>query len=75
MVPERKHQPKSTYYYRLRKIRESLCEQIPVSVTKIAGNTQANKRDIRIVRGELQIEVSSDIASEKLVAIIGALKC
>ena len=65
----------STYYYRLRKIRESLCEQIPVPVTEIAGNTQASDRDIRIVCGELQIEVSSDIPSEKLVAIIGALKC
>ena len=65
----------STYYYRLRKIRESLCEQIPVPVTKIAENVQASDRDIRIVCGELQIEVSSDIPSEQLVAIIGALKC
>ena len=65
----------STYYYRLRRIRESLCEQIPVPITEIAGNTQTSNHDIRIVCGELQIEASSDIPSEKLVAIIGALKC
>ena len=65
----------STYYYRLRKIRESLCGQIPVPITEIAGNTQTSNHDIRIVCRELQIEASSDIPSEKLVAIIGALKC
>ena len=54
----------SAYYYRLRKIRESLCEQIPVPVT-----------EIRIVSGDLKVEISSDVPSEKIAAIIGALKC
>ena len=65
----------SAYYYRLRKIRESLCEQIPVPVTEITGNTETDQAAIRIVSGDLKVEISSDVPSEKIAAIIGALKC
>ncbi len=65
----------SAYYYRLRKIRESLCEQIPVPVTEITGNTETDQTAIRIVSGDLKVEISSDVPSEKIAAIIGALKC
>ena len=65
----------STYYHRLRKIRESLCEQIPVPVTEITGNTETDQAAIRIVSGDLKVEISSDVPSEKIAAIIGALKC
>ena len=30
---------------------------------------------IRIVTGDLKVEISSDVPSEKIAAIIGALKC
>ena len=65
----------STYYYRLRKIRESLCEQIPVPVNEITEKTETDHAAIRIVSGDLKVELSSDVPSEKIAAIIGALKC
>ena len=65
----------SAYYYRLRKIRESLCEQIPVPVTEITEDTETDRAAIRIVSGDLKVEISSDVPSEKIAAIIGALKC
>ena len=65
----------SAYYYRLRKIRESLCEQIPVPVTEITEKTGTDHAAIRIVSGDLKVEMSSDVPSEKITAIIGALKC
>ena len=64
----------NAYYYRLRKIRESLCDQIPVPVTEIAEKTETEAA-IRIVSGDLKVEISSDVPSEKIAAIIGALKC
>lgn len=65
----------SAYYYRLRKIRESLCEQIPVPVNEITEKTETDHAAIRIVTGDLKVEISSDVPSEKIAAIIGALKC
>ena len=65
----------STYYYRMRKIRESLCEQIPVPVNEITEKTETDHAAIRIVSGDLKVEMSSDVPSEKIAAIIGALKC
>lgn len=65
----------STYYYRLRKIRESLCEQIPVPVNEITEKIETDHAAIRIVSGDLKVEMSSDVPSEKIAAIIGALKC
>lgn len=65
----------SSYYYRLRKIRENLCKQIPVQVTEIKENTETDHAAIRIVSGDLKVEISTDVSSEKIAAIIGALKC
>ena len=65
----------STYYYRLRKIRENLCKQIPVPVTEIKEYTETDHAAIRIVSGDLKVEISTDVPSEKIAAIIGALKC
>ena len=65
----------SAYYYRLRRIRESLCEQIPVPVTEVTEKTKTDHAAIRIVSGDLKVEISSDVPSEKIAAIIGVLKC
>ena len=65
----------SAYYYRLRKIRENLCKQIPVPVTEIKENTETDHTAIRIVSGDLKVEISTDVPSEKIASIIGALKC
>ena len=65
----------NTYYYRLRKIRENLCKQIPVPVTEIKEKTETDHAAIRIVSGDLKVEISTDVPSEKIAVIIGALKC
>ena len=65
----------SAYYYRLRRIRENLCEQIPVAVTEITKKTETDSAAIRIISDDLKVEISSDVPSEKIAAIIGALKC
>ena len=65
----------STYYYRLRRIRENLCEQIPVPITEVTDKTETDHTAIRIVSGDLKVEISTDVPSEKIAAIIGALKC
>ena len=65
----------STYYYRLRRIRENLCEQIPVAVTEITEKTETDSAAIRITSDDLKVEISSEVPSEKIAAIIGALKC
>lgn len=38
----------SAYYHRLHKIRENLCEHIPVSVTEITENAQRKHSEIRL---------------------------
>ena len=65
----------NTYYYRLRKIKESLCEQIPVAVTEITEKTETDSAAIMIISDDLKVEISSEVPSEKIAAIIGALKC
>ncbi len=65
----------SAYYYRLRKIRENLCKQISFPVTEITENIETDHASIRIVSEEMKIGISSDVPSEKIAAIIGALKC
>lgn len=65
----------SAYYYRLRKLREKLCEQIAVPVTEITEKAETDHAAIRIVSGDVKVEIASDVSSEKIAAIIGALKC
>ena len=36
---------------------------------------EADHTAIRIVSGDLKVEISSNVPSEKIAAIIGALKC
>ena len=52
-----------------------MCEQIPVPVTEMTENTQKGHAAIRIESEDLKIEISPDVPSEKIAAIIGALKC
>ena len=72
----RENLSKSAYYYRLRKIRESICEQIPVPVTAIeAAKERADNAAIKITCSEMRIDVCGDSPADKLTAIIKALKC
>ncbi len=72
---EQEHISHSTYYYRLRKVRESLCEQIPVPVMEIAEQNQTESSAIRIVSGNVSVEMTADVPAEIITAVIGALKC
>ena len=69
---------RSVYYYRLRKVREHMCTQIPVPIAEILPpKSDACKADPTVIIscGNLKIEIGSDAPSDMITAIIGALKC
>ena len=72
---EQEHISHSTYYYRLWKVRESLCEQIPVPVMEIAEEKKTETTTIKIVSGNVSVEMTADVPAEIITAVIGALKC
>ena len=72
---EREQISKSAYYDRLRKAREKLCEQVAVPVADIPVCFAAAPPSIRIVGGDLSIEISQDVPAEIVAAIIRELKC
>ena len=61
-----------TYYYHLRKLREKLCEQIPVQVTTFTG-----RRDpvITLSASGIRVEISADAPALCIEAVINSLKC
>ena len=65
-----------TYYYRLRKVRERLCEVkethqiVPVSVPKLKIESR-----IIIEAAGVRAEVCGDVSPELLRTLIGSLKC
>ena len=72
---EQEHINHSTYYYRLRKVREGICEQIPVQVAKITENTESELSAIRITNGNISIEMVADVPTNTVTAVIRELKC
>ena len=72
---EREQISKSAYYYRLRKVREKLCEQVAVPVADIPVCSVAAAPSIRIVGGDLSIEISPNVPAETVAVIIRELKC
>lgn len=58
-----------TYYYHLRKLREKVCEQIPVAVAVKA----ASGVTVRI--GEATADIADGTSAETIAAVIHALKC
>ena len=66
---------KSAYYYRLRKVREKLCEQVAVPVANISVCSAAAAPSIKIFGGDLSIELSQDVPAETVAVIIRELKC
>ena len=61
-----------TYYYHLRKLREKLCEQIPVAVTEVPENTDSV---ITVSSGSIRVEIRASAPAEGIEAVIRALKC
>ena len=66
-----------TYYYRLRKVREALCEdthdlvQIPIN----SANTGSVTSSIKINAGNLNVELPDTIPAATLRSVIEVLKC
>lgn len=64
---------KSVYYYRLRKVRESICEQIAVPIAEISAAKKGNVMTISC--GEMTVEIGNTASAEVIAAVIRALKC
>ena len=66
-----------TYYYRLRKVREALCEdahdivQIPLNTS----NSAVAASSIKINMGNLNVELPDTIPAATLRSVIEVLKC
>ena len=66
-----------TYYYRLRKVREALCEdthdivQIPINSVNAVSVTSS----IKINAGNLNVELPDTIPAATLRSVIEVLKC
>ena len=64
-----------TYYYRLRRVREFLCEEHR-DIVPIACDIPAPvSSDIKIQSGNMNITMPCSISPEMLSAVIEALKC
>ena len=71
---------RNTYYYRLRRVREQLCELtshmseeqcvVPIGTT-VRGSSESK---IEISRGELQVSFTGSVSSEALKTVIEALQ-
>ena len=66
---------KSVYYYHLRKVRQSYCEQIPVAVADLSESITQTDQSVSISSGKIKVEINGSISGDMLSAIIGALKC
>ena len=64
-----------TYYYHLRKLREQVCEQIPVPVqVSTEKPAAAFAVTIRDASG-ISVEIADGTSSDTISAVIRALKC
>ena len=66
---------KSVYYYRLRKVRESICEQIPVPVAQISPAEPAGSAVMTVTCGEMSIAINGNATAEIIASVVRALKC
>lgn len=66
-----------TYYYRLRKVRENICEeahdivQIPINT----DNSTVASASVKINMDNLNIELPGTVSASTLISVIEALKC
>ena len=61
-----------TYYYHLRRLRERICEQVPVPVGQMR---EPGKTAVTIHSGNLSVEIADGTSSATIEALIRALKC
>lgn len=61
-----------TYYYHLHRVREKLCEQVPVPIGQL---NEPIKAAVTIHSGNLSVEIADGTSSATIEALIRALKC
>lgn len=66
---------KSVYYYHLRKVRQSYCEQIPVPVAELSKPDSPAEPAVRISSSKIKVEITGTVSADMLSAIIKALQC
>ena len=66
---------KSVYYYHLRKVRQSYCEQIPVAVADLSESITQTDQSVSISSGKIKVEITGTVSGDMLSAIIRALRC
>ena len=71
----RKNISKSVYYYHLRKVRQSYCEQIPVAIADLSESISSADPSVRISSGKIKVEITGTVSGDMLSAIIRALRC
>lgn len=70
-----------TYYYRLRRLRDFVCDNISPEIVPVntlpqqLNNEYGDSNQIKIKSGGINIELPHDISPELLCSVIGALKC
>ena len=66
-----------TYYYRLRKVREAICEETHdiVQFPLNTSNSAVAASSIKINIGNLNVELPDTISAATLVSVLEALKC
>ena len=65
-----------TYYYRLRRVREGLCDMKEThQIVPVALPEAKTKGQIIIEASGVRAELSSEISPETLKTILGSLKC
>ncbi len=63
-----------TYYYHLRKLREQICEQVPVPIQVSTEKPVSFAVTIRDASG-ISVEIADGTSSDTISAVIRALKC
>lgn len=61
-----------TYYYHLRRLRERICEQVPVPMGQVSESAKAA---VTIHSGNLSVEIADGTSSATIEVLIRALKC
>ena len=62
-----------TYYYRLRKLREDVCQQVPFPIGSVESPAPTGAVTVRA--GNMTIEIADGTSEQTIAAVIRALSC
>lgn len=63
----------TTYYYRLKRVREELCEQIPFPIGTI--EQPPSKSAVTVHANKMTVEIADGTSEQTITAVIRALSC